>query len=151
MTETYGSVTARPDSSMDRTARAAAQAAPVITQTGQEEAGSGPAYIVPIRDEPPALGIGAVVLLTPADPVQLLLPQDPRRRTAIVLAIDNDVYLATSKELAQAAVGTVSSPIAGYLPAGIAVPIGNRAAWYAAATTTASPTRITVLISKDEE
>jgi hypothetical protein len=137
-----------PDSSLDRTRRAAAQAAPVAPPANEP---AEPPYVVATREDLPALGSGGAVVLTPAAPVQLLLPQDPRRRSAVVLAVDNDVYLATSKELAQAAAGASSSQIAAYLPAGIAIPISNRAAWWAAATTLGTSSRITVIISKDEE
>ena len=110
-----------------------------------------PFTAVPVRNESPAQGNARCISLSAANPVLLLLPQDPRRRSAILLAPDNDVYLASSPELAQTAQGSASSGQAFYLPAGVPVPVVNKAALWAAATTTASTSRVSVLISKDDE
>lgn len=110
-----------------------------------------PLVAVPVRNETPAQGNARGVVLSAANPVLLLLPQDPRRRSAVLVAVDNDVYLASSLELAQAAQGSAASTQAFYLPAGVAIPVVNKSALYAAATTTATASRISVLISKDDE
>jgi hypothetical protein len=128
--------------------------------TSQQQA--GPAYdpveasipepvpAVPVRDETPAQGNGGVIVLSNANPVLQLLPQDPRRRGAVVLAVDNDVYLSHSRDLAAFAQGTTTGTQATYLPAGIAVPISSKNAWYAAATTLATNSRVSVLVFKDD-
>jgi hypothetical protein len=140
--------TAHPGSRMDATASAAAQETPseeISAVTGE------PVPVVAVAEQPPALGRGYVVVLSDSNPVLPLLPQDPNRRSAIVLAIDSDVYICASRDDAAAAAGGTSGTSAFYLPAGIAVPVQNRAAWYAAATTTAAGSRISVMISLDGE
>ena len=54
-------------------------------------------------------------------------------------------------EMAEAAAGSATSVTAAYLPACIGIPIDNRSAWWAAATTTATNSRVTIIVSKDEE
>jgi hypothetical protein len=107
--------------------------------------------VVSVRDESPAQVVARCVTLSSANPVKALLPQDPRRRSAVLLAVDNDVYVASSLELAQAAEGSTSSEAAFYLPAGVGIPVVSKGALWCAATTTASISRISVLISKDDE
>lgn len=110
-----------------------------------------PLVAVPVRDESPAQGNAAVIVLSAANPVLALLPQDPRRRRAVVLAVDNDVYLSQSKDLAATSQGTTTGTQAGYLPAGIGIPLDSKNAWYAAATTTATSSRVSVFVFKDDE
>ncbi len=74
----------------------------------------------------------------------------PRRRHALLLAVDNDVWIAGSKEVAQAAEGSTAGSFAFYLPKGVPVPIINKGAWWAAATTTATVSRISVMVDKDD-
>ena len=109
-----------------------------------------PLVAVPVRNETPAQGNARAIILSAANPVLPVLPQDPRRRTALLLAVDNDVYLASSLELAQAAQGSAASGQAFYLPAGVPIPVVNKSALWAASTTTATPSRVSVLISKDD-
>ena len=104
-----------------------------------------------MRDESPAQGNAAVIVLSAANPVLPLLPQDPRRRRAVVLAVDNDVYLSQSRDLAAGAAGTNTGVQAGYLPAGIGIPLDSKNAWYAAATTVATSSRVSVFVFKDDE
>ena len=106
---------------------------------------------VPVRDEATAQGTGAVIVLSAANPVLQLLPQDPRRRMAVVLAVDNDVYLSHSKDIAAFAQGATTGTQAAYLPAGIGIPIRSKNAWYAAATNLATSSRVTVFVFKDDE
>jgi hypothetical protein len=135
-----------------------AKQAEVTAQQGQgpatdpvETAIPEPLVAVPVRDETPAQGNGGVVVLSAANPVLQLLPQDPRRRGAVVLAVDNDVYLSNSKDIAAIAQGTTTGTQAGYLPAGIGIPLSSKNAWYVAATTTATSSRVTVFVFKDDE
>jgi hypothetical protein len=110
-----------------------------------------PLVAVPVRDESPAQGNGNVVTLSVANPMLQLLPQDPRRRLAVVLAVDNDVYLSHSRDLAAFAQGVNTGTQAAYLPAGIGIPIHSKNAWYVAATNTTTSSRVTVLVYKDDE
>jgi len=106
--------------------------------------------VVSVRNESPAIGIGQCVSLSTVEPVKPVLPQDPRRRHALLLAVDNDVWIAGSKEVAQAAEGSTAGSFAFYLPKGVPVPIINKGAWWAAATTTNSVSRISVMVDKDD-
>lgn len=110
-----------------------------------------PLVAIPVRNETPAQGVGSCTVLSAANPVLPLLPRDPRRRHALVLAVDNDVYLASSLELAQGLAGAATGVSGFYLPKGIVVPVVNKAAWWAAATTTGSSSRISVMVDKDDE
>jgi hypothetical protein len=133
---------------MDATAWAASHEMPaeeIGTVSGE------PQVVVPVAEALPELGRGYVVTLSAANPVLPLLPQDPKRRSAVILAPDNAVYIASTKEAALGVAGTAAGTGAFYLPAGLAIPVPNKAAWYAAATTTASQSRISVLISLDSE
>jgi len=135
-----------------------AKQAEVTAQQGQgaavdpvEMAIPEPLVSVPVRNESPAQAIARCVTLSAANPVLLLLPQDPRRRRAMVLAVDNDVYVASSKELGQAVQGGALASDAFYLPKGVPVPVTARAALWAACTTTAAASRISLLVEKDDE
>lgn len=116
-----------------------------------EQALPEPFPAIPVRNESPALGVDRCVALSAANPVRMLLPQDPRRRNAMILAVDNDVYICSSLELAQAVQGLTTASDGFYLPKGIVVPITNKAAHWVAATTTASTSRVSVLVSKDDQ
>lgn len=110
-----------------------------------------PFVAIPVRDEAPALAVARCVNLGSANPVRLLLPQDPRRRRAVVLAIDNDVYVASSLELAQAVEGAATGSDAFYLSKGVPLPVTTKAALWVACTTTGSASRVSVLVEKDDE
>lgn len=106
--------------------------------------------VVSVRNESPAIGIGQCISLSTAESVKLILPQDPRRRHALLLAVDNDVWIAGSREVAQLAEGSTAGSFAFYLPKGVPVPIINKGAWWVAATTTASVSRISVMVDRDD-
>lgn len=106
--------------------------------------------VVPVRDESPAQFIASCASLSTANPVRMILPQDPRRRRAVVLAVDNDVYLASTLELAQAAEGAATSSVTFYLPKGTPLPVTGKGALWASATTTATGSRVSVLVEKDD-
>lgn len=146
MTEMF---TPHPGSRLDATAQAAQQETPEVHAEIGTVSGR-PEIIVPVADQLPALGRGYVVVLGAANPVLPLLPQDPKRRSAIVIAVDSAVYLASTRNDAQASAGGAGGMTACYLPAGVAIPVLNAAAWYAAATTLAAPSRVSVLISLDD-
>lgn len=136
------------DSLLAKQAETAQAAGPAVDPV--DTALPEPLAVIPVRSESPALSAARCVTLSAANPVLQLLPQDPRRRSAILLAVDSDVYVCQSKELAQAAQGVATSGEGFYLPKGIAVPVVAKAVLWAAATTTATPSRISVLIAKDD-
>lgn len=155
---TYGEVTAaaghvpHPDSRLDRTQRAAAQEAPVASVPADVDE---PAYVVPVRPSVPEECVPRTLLLGANNPYLPVLPRDMRRRRVILIAVDNDVVLCETKELAQAvatlvAGGTTAAALTtgGYLPKGIPVPLESRSWMYVAATTTASTSRVTVIAER---
>lgn len=95
----------------------------------------------------PENGLAITVTLNSANPVLPLLPRDTTRRGTVLLAVDNDVYISSNPGAATAAAAAGGTALAGvgYLPAGIGVPWPSTAPLYAAATTTATQSRITVL------
>lgn len=107
-------------------------------------------HTVPVREDPPAFVTANCITLSSANPVVMLVPQDPFRRNAIILAVDNDVYLASSLAAAEFAQGSTSSVGAFYLPAGIAIPLNGQGAIWAALTTAATSSRVSVLINRDD-
>jgi len=97
----------------------------------------------------PENGVAITVTLNTANPVLPLLPRDTTRRSAVLLAVDNDVYVSTSPQLATAAAASDGDSFEGvfYLPAGIGIPWQSTAPLWAAPTTTATPSRISVMAS----
>jgi hypothetical protein len=93
----------------------------------------------------PALGVAVTVTLNSANPVLQALPRDSTRRGAILIAIDNPVYLATQQNVARQAEGSATSTLAGFLPVGVPVPVPFTDAVWVSATTTATQSRVTVL------
>jgi len=145
MTEAF---TPHPGSRLDATAQAAAHEMPAE----QIETPSGdPEIVVPVITVLPELGRGYVVVLSANNLVLPLLPQDPRRRSATVLAVDNDVYIAPTREAVQGSAGAATGTGAFYLPKGIPMPVPAKGAWYTAATTSASQSRVSVLVCTDGE
>jgi len=138
-----------PGSRLDAVAQASAQEQPpaehIGTVTGQQK------VVVPVAQQLPALGRGYVVILGPNNPVLRVLPQDPARRGAVILAIDSDVYLGDSYDGVQQAAGGTTGTTAGYLPAGIAVPVSSENAWFAGATNDTMSCRVSVWIFLDSE
>jgi hypothetical protein len=97
----------------------------------------------------PDTAIARTVTLGAANPVLPLLPRDSTRRSAVILAVDNDVYLTSDPGAAAtaAAVDAASAQGVFYLPAGIAIPWQNTDRLFAAATTQATSSRISVIAS----
>lgn len=95
----------------------------------------------------PPLGVAITVTLNSANPVLEALPKDTTRRGAILIAIDNPVYLATKQNVATTAYNTAgdTATLAGYLPVGVPVPVPFTDAVWIGATTVASQSRVTVL------
>jgi hypothetical protein len=125
------------------------QAADVIDQ--DDSALPEPLPMVPVRNESPALGTARCAALSTNNPVRPLLGHDPRRRRAVLLAVDADVFVASSLELAQAVQGLQTASDAFYLPKGVPVTITAKAAFWGALASSTSPSRISVLVEKDDE
>lgn len=106
---------------------------------------------VRVRPEAPDTGTARTVTLSSGNPVARILPQDAQRRSAVVLAVDNDVYLSANQGSAEDAQGSTTATGVFYLPAGIAIPIDTQATLWAACTTTATSSRVSVLITRDSQ
>lgn len=117
----------------------------------QEEASVNSAEVgaIPVRAEAPDTGNIRAITLSGAYPVARLLPADPNRRSAVILPVDNDVYVTGSQGLANDVAGSAGAGQAGYFPAGIGLPIDNQGEYWVAATTTSSTSRITVIVNRD--
>lgn len=151
MAATHDSLTAKQ-------AEATAQAAAAGAADPAELALPEPFPAVPVRDEATAQGTGRSVSLSAANPVRQLLPQDPRRRRAVIVAVEKPAVVCQSLELAQAA---NASPNTGaiegfYLPVGLPMVMANKAAWWVTFTTTDAPgagaaNHVSVLVEKDDQ
>ena len=109
---------------------------------------------VPVRDEAAALGTWRSVFLTANNPVQQLLPQDPRRRSALVVSDSAKTVVCSSADLANYAHGVASTTdVQGFvLPSGIIVPVHNKAACRVTYASDATPPiHISILVEKDDE
>lgn len=98
---------------------------------------------------PPEIGGARTVTLSTNNQVLPLLPRDTTRRSAVILAVDNDVYLSADPGQAQNAAASGGATAEGvfYLPAGIALPWGNTDQLWAAVTTTGTSSRVSVMTS----
>jgi hypothetical protein len=97
----------------------------------------------------PETGIARTVTLSPNNPALPLLPRDTTRRSAVILAVDNDVYLSNDPGNAQRAAASGGAAAEGvfYLPAGIGLPWQNTDQLWAAVTTTGTSSRVSVMAS----
>jgi hypothetical protein len=97
----------------------------------------------------PDTGGARTVTLSANNPVLPLLPRDTTRRSAVILAVDNDVYLTNDPGKAQtaAASGGATAESVFYLPAGIGIPWQNTDQLWAAVTTTGTSSRVSVIAS----
>jgi hypothetical protein len=137
----------RPGGMVDTARQQAAQAQPEQTVTNAD----GPVsyQAVRVREEPPDLGTARTVTLSAANPVLTVLYADRQRRSAVIVAVDNDIYLSTDQGAANQVAGGASAEIVFYLPKGLPLPVANQAQLWAAATTTATSSRVSVLVSQD--
>jgi hypothetical protein len=99
--------------------------------------------------ESPDIGGTPSVLLSASAPTARLLPRDDHRRSAVILAIDNDVYITSDPGTAINVAGTTTGTGGFYLPKQIPVPIMSTAEWYVAATTTTGTSRVSVLVNRE--
>lgn len=91
-----------------------------------------------------------MVISTATNPVVQLLGRDYDRLEARILAVDEPVILAQSKEMAENAANQAASipnPVGSYLPVSLDRVLRNCDEVWAAATS-ATPTRISVVVSR---
>jgi hypothetical protein len=139
--------TPHPGSRLDAVNQAAAQETPVAGSpdlAGKEE------FTVSVRMDAPEIGYPQSISLSSTNQYGLLLPQDPLRRNALVLAVDNDIYLCATKEAAQAVAGGSTSSGVFYLPKTILMAVPSKSQVWAACTTTSGNSRVSVFVSRDE-
>lgn len=98
----------------------------------------------------PAIGYPQCYQLSSANSVALILPHDPLRRNALILANDNDVYLCASKEAAQAVAGTTTGVAGFYLNKTILMAVPSKGAVWAATTTNSGTSRVSIFVARDE-
>lgn len=89
------------------------------------------------------------VLLSATSPVRRLLPRDEHRRSAVVMAVDNDVYITSDEGMAWNVQGAATNAGGFYLPKLTQLKVDSTAVLYVAATTTGTTTRVSVLISRE--
>jgi hypothetical protein len=149
-----GISTPHPGSRRDATAQAAEHETPDLTHEHGHQAAE-PKMTLATRSDMPEESIPRTLTLSAANPYLAALPRDMRRRRAVLIPVDNDVILCETKELAQAvatlvAGGTAATALATgfYLPKGTPLPIESRDWMFAAATTTASTSRVSVLVER---
>lgn len=138
----------------EATSRQQAQAGNDPVEMGLPE----PFMAIPVREESPAQAVPRTVSLSASNPVRALLPQDPRRRRAVVLAVEKAAVICGSVDLAQTANGAANTGgIEGfYLPSGQQVVITAKSAFWVTYTSTDAPgagatNHVSVLVEKDDE
>jgi hypothetical protein len=111
-------------------------------------------YIVPVRqDSADQVTYFTAVVATGTNPVALLLPRDPNRYRATIMAIDEAVVLAATRDQAGNSANTVTNvpaPQGFYLPVSIPVTVYAKGPCYVGATS-ATPTRVSVTVEKYEQ
>jgi hypothetical protein len=97
----------------------------------------------------PEIGPCRTVTLSANNPALPVLPRDTTRRSAVLLAVDNDVYLSNDPGAAQNAAASGGATAEGvfYLPVGIPLPVSNTDQLWAAVTTTEASSRVSVMAS----
>lgn len=137
----------RPGGLVDSARHGSTQEQPQETATVTD--GPRPYTAVRVRPEPPDIAAARTITLSAANQVLPILGQDGQRRSAVLLAVDNAVYLATDLGLAQQVAGGSTAEGAFYLPAGIAIPVDTQGQVWVACTTVATSSRVSVLVTKD--
>lgn len=104
---------------------------------------------VRVRVEAPDLATARTITLGANNPVLRLLPRDAQRRSAVILAVDNDVYLSNNEGAARDAEGSKTSEGAFYLLQGLGIPLDTQGEIWVSATTVATTSRVSVFVSLD--
>lgn len=123
-----------------------AQAERAIPLT-REDAGEYAA--IRVRDDAPDLGIARTITLSASQPSAPVLPRDDQRRSAIVVAVDNAVWVSFNEGTAQDLAGTAGAGGAFYLPANLCIPVLCKGQVWMSATTVASTSRVSVMAFRD--
>lgn len=93
-------------------------------------------------------------ILTAAEPAQNILPEEVKRYSYHIIAIDNDIIIGPTKGVVAAAVNTVANvpnPNGAYFPKGIWREFEDNGVVYIGATTVATNTRVAVIAEYYEE
>lgn len=99
-------------------------------------------------EAPDVCGVNMVTLGS-ANPWSMLMPQDDQRRSAVIVAVDNDVVITADQGTASMVAGGNQGTLGFYLPAGIAVPLDTRAEMWVACTTTATNSRVSIIMHRE--
>ena len=102
-----------------------------------------------VTTQGPDIGTARTVTLSAANPVLPLLPADRTRSSAVIIAVDNDVYISQDQNTANTVYGAATNGQAFYLPKGVSITIDNQGDYWAACTTTGTASRVSVLVSKN--
>lgn len=155
MTETWHNP--YPGSRLHAAQSAEQHAEPDLTQphaSMDELSGIGDLTPVPVTGTPRvAIGDDGVYRTNTVAPsaMRQLLPQDPQRYRALVLAVDNDVILCDTKDLASSpnnSVANVPNPDGFYLPKGVPLPLANKGLVWVVNTSSSASTRVSVVIER---
>ena len=138
----------KPGGLVDRHRRRKAEEAERERQIEDAPVPDSPYTAIRVRNEAPDLGGAWVVTVSSSNPVAQLLPKDAQRRSAVVIAVDNDVWISYSQGTASGLAGTSTGGSAFYLPAGIGIPIDSRQQVFVSSTS-ASASRISVIVARD--
>lgn len=111
--------------------------------------GPVPYSAVRVRNEAADQATARTLTLSAANPVLRVFGRDAGRRSAVLIAVDADVYLTNDQGVAWQVQGAATAEGAFYLPKGLVVPVSTQGELWAAATTTAANSRVSVLIAAD--
>lgn len=151
MTEASTHVPA-PGSRMEAAAAAAAhEAAPAAPPAPSDEG----LPVVGTRDEMPEECVPRTLMLSASNPYLPLAPRDMRRRRLIITPVVNDVIICETRELAQQIAAALSAGqtaaslgIGAYIPVGRVIDLQSRDWLWAAVTTLAGTSPLTVIAER---
>ena len=138
----------RPGGLVDRHRKRLAEEEEKRRQIEDAPIPDSPYTAVRVRPEAPDLGGAYVVTVSSSNPVAVLLPKDAQRRSAVIIAVDNDMWISYSQGTAAGIAGSATGGSAFYLPQYIGIPIDSRQIVYVSSTT-AGPSRTSVIVSRD--
>lgn len=121
-----------------------------LVQDAEERLAFEPVKVQTIS-EPVEKIICSTVVLSSVQPTAILLPRDPEREAADILAVDNAVVIAATQAQAGAAQNTVTDtpqPSGAWIPVGTRYTIRATGVVWAGITTTATNSRVSVVVYK---
>lgn len=144
-------MTPNPGSRIGRAASAAAQAMPeaAAVELHQTDLASVQPDMrpVPVQSVAAEESVPRTLVLQPNQARQLM-PQDPARQSAVILAVDADIVICDTKDLASSPDNQLASlpyPTGFYLPKGVPLPTRNRGLLWAVNTSSTVANRVSVL------